>query len=135
MSIAKRSGPPRILILEDEPLILMEMSFAVEDEGAAPIGVNTVDRALSAIDADRPDAAILDVTLGRGETCERVARRLEEIGVPFLLHSGDLMRQGELIARIDAELIPKPAASNQVAERAVSLVASGSSGAPGAAAP
>ncbi len=117
------TAPPRILILEDEPLILMELSYAVEDEGANPVSANTVDRALEAIDRARPDAAILDVNLGRGTTCESVARRLEELDIPFLLHSGDLMRQGELIARIQAELIPKPSASSEVAERAVALAA------------
>ena len=113
--------PLRILILEDEPLILMEMSFAIEDEGARAAGAHTVARALAAIAEMRPDAAILDVNLGRGTTCEPVAERLKELGVPFLLHSGDLVRQGELIARIDAEVIPKPAPSNQVAERVLAI--------------
>lgn len=123
MSTADRAASPAILILEDEPLILMEMSYAVEDEGARPVGVSTVERALSAIEEDRPDAAILDVTLGRGSTCEPVATRLRELGVPFLVHSGDLLRQGELIARIGAQVIPKPADSGHVAERAMALVA------------
>ncbi len=69
----------------------------------------------------RPDAAILDVNLGRGTTCEPVADRLQSLRVPFLIHSGDLLRQGELIARIDAEVIAKPAASSFVAERARAL--------------
>ncbi len=123
MTTADHPAPLRILILEDEPLILMEMSYAVEDEDAQPVGVTTVDRAMAEIDSRRPDAAILDVNLGRGMTCERVATRLQELEVPFLLHSGDLLRQGELIARIEAEVIPKPADSGHVAERAVALVA------------
>ena len=113
--------PPRILVLEDEAMILLELSYALEDEGATPATATNVDAAFKLIEDAPPDAAILDVNLGRNATCEPVADRLAELGVPFLLHSGDLVRQGELIARIGAEVISKPAASHHVAARAVAL--------------
>ncbi len=122
-----KSQPPRILVVEDEPLILMELAFAIEDLGAASIAANSVERALAEIEAGPPDAAILDVNLGRGATCEPVADHLRRLQVPFLIHSGDLLRQGELIARIDAEVIAKPAASTFVAERAKALTESSNS--------
>ena len=115
------SASPLILVLEDEPLILMELCFAVEDLGARAVAANTVEKAIAAVTDTPPDAAILDVNLGRGTTCEPVATLLQTQEIPFVIHSGDLVRQGELIARIDAEVIPKPAASNEVAQRAVEL--------------
>ncbi len=111
----------RILILEDEPLILMELALSLEDEGMVPVTATNVRAALEAIETHDLDAAILDVNLGRGETCESVAESLAERQIPFLLHSGDLMRQGELIERIEAEVIPKPASSSRVASRAIAL--------------
>ncbi len=113
---------PRILILEDEPLILLELSDAIRDEGAVAVPVNSVEKAICAIDREAPDAAIPDLNLGRGTTCEAVAARLQRLRIPFLIHSGDLVRQGELIARINAEVIAKPAASSEVAARALALV-------------
>lgn len=118
---AHRTTPLRVLVLEDEPLILMELCFALEDHGADPVSANTVAKALSALEDSAPDAAILDVNLGRGTTCEPVAKALRARGIPFLIHSGDLVRQGELISRIDAEVIPKPADSADVVERALML--------------
>lgn len=113
--------PPNILVLEDEPIILMELSMALEDMGAVPVTAVNPDKALARIKETRIDAAILDVNLGRNSTCEAVAAELSRMQVPFLLHSGDLVRQGELIARIDAEVVAKPAASETVARRAIAL--------------
>jgi DNA-binding response OmpR family regulator len=113
--------PPRILVLEDEPMILMELCFAVEDQGALCLSATSARPALEIIEEDPPHAAILDVHLGHEQTCEPVAEALHARGIPFLLHSGDLVRQGELIARIGAEVIAKLADSDIVARRAVSL--------------
>ncbi|WOI57383.1 response regulator [Palleronia sp. LCG004] len=121
MNISENIGPMQILVLEDEPLILMELALALEDEGAKPVTATNAKAALEAIASHDISAAILDVNLGRGSTCECVAERLAERQIPFLLHSGDLVRQGELIERIEAEVIPKPASSNRVAGRAVAL--------------
>ncbi|PZX18261.1 response regulator receiver domain-containing protein [Palleronia aestuarii] len=121
MSATNGNAAPVILILEDEAMILLEMSFAIEDHGAEAIQAPSVRSALEAIEKARPDAAILDVNLGRNTTCEAVATRLGELNVPFVLHSGDLVRQGELIARIGAEVIPKPSSSDHVASRAIAL--------------
>ncbi|WP_031548788.1 response regulator [Parvularcula oceani] len=104
----------RILIVEDEPMIGLELSFAFEDVGAVVQTARTVARALQAIEKHAPEAAVLDVNLGRDETCEPVAQRLQELGVPFVLHSGDLMRQGELIDDLGAQVVAKPSSPTQV---------------------
>ena len=77
----------RVLIVEDEDLIAMELEGLLEDGGYAIDGpVKTVAAALAAIRSRRPDACVLDVNL-RGEISAPVAALLRETGVPFLLSS------------------------------------------------
>ncbi|MGR3466289.1 MAG: response regulator [Shimia sp.] len=113
---------PVVLVLEDEPMIQMDLAFALEDEGARVLCAGSVREALERIEADRPHVAILDVNLGRGETCKPVADHLVALAVPFLLHSGDLNRQGELVASLGTEIVPKPTPSHVVARRALDLL-------------
>ena len=85
-----------ILILEDEPLIAMDLQLAFEDAGAEAVVTVSCDEAFEAMDGAEFDGAVLDVNLGKGETCEPVAVELRARGVPFLLHTGDLDRHIEL---------------------------------------
>ena len=116
-------GAPVILIVEDEPMILMELGFAVEDLGAHAIKATSCEKALEAIAERRPDAAVLDFNLGRNKTCEPISEELKSLQVPYILHSGDLMRKGEEIQGMGVEVIPKPSDSREVARRVVALVA------------
>lgn len=111
-----------MLLLEDEPLILMDLELAAEDRGCTCLTATTVDEALAHLSADGPvpDVAVLDVSLQDGETCLPVARELRRRGIPFILHSGDLDRHNEQIRTLDAELVPKPAASDRVIAIALS---------------
>ena len=106
----------RALVVEDEPLIALDVQQALEAAGAAVTVARRVEPALSLLEEGGPafDVALLDVNLGRGATCEPIARRLREIGLPFALHSGDLVRRGELIASLDAPLIAKPASNDAI---------------------
>ena len=83
------SGPCRILIVEDEWLIADYFADILRDEGYDIVGpVATIAEALSTIDEERIDGAILDIRL-REETSYPVATRLDGLGVPFLFLSGD----------------------------------------------
>ena len=79
----------RILIVEDEALLAMEMQFAFEDEGAEVLGPALSLEAATTLVAGTPeiDAAILDVDLG-GHDVYPVASLLAARGVPFLFHTG-----------------------------------------------
>lgn len=118
-----REGPRTVLLLDDEPMILMDMQFAFDDAGFEPVLAATASRALAELDRTRVDVAVLDVNLGGGETCRPVAERLRADGVPFLLHSGDLDRQGEVVRAFDARIVPKPTPGDQVVEAARRLLA------------
>ena len=109
-----------ILMLEDEPLILMDLEFAAEDVGCRALCASSVSEAMAILRDDAIDTAILDVTLKDGETCVPVAQALNERGIPYLLHSGDLDRHDETVRRLQAELVAKPASAANVIARAMS---------------
>lgn len=115
-----------ILMLEDEPLILMDLEFAAEDLGCTPLCASSVGEAMAILDGTMPvDAAVLDVTLKDGETCVPIAHELQQRGIPFLLHSGDLDRHNETVRELDAELVAKPASASRVIARAMSFARAG----------
>lgn len=103
-----------ILIVEDEMIIAMHLEAVLTEVGARVIGpAASSARALALIDRQPPTAAILDVRLGT-ETSEAVARRLSELGVPFLFYTGqfDLRPLQDLWPA--APVLAKPAAPMEV---------------------
>ena len=62
------------------------------------------------------------MNLGRGSTCAPVALRLRELGLPFVLHTSDLDRQGELVETLGAPVVPKPSSSKDVVLKVLALV-------------
>ena len=76
-----------ILIVEDEPLIAMEIERALEDAGAKVVKTNTLKHALELVEQDGLSAAILDHALGE-EDASRLCQRLKQRGIPFVMYSG-----------------------------------------------
>jgi CheY-like chemotaxis protein len=77
----------RILVLEDEFLIAMDVEDLCREHGAAEVSII---RSLSEIDADSSmqfDAAIVDLMLDGASTLD-FAERLSARGVPFVFASG-----------------------------------------------
>ncbi|RWA67196.1 response regulator [Mesorhizobium sp. M1C.F.Ca.ET.193.01.1.1] len=78
----------RILVLEDEFLIAMDVEQLCRDQGAADV---TIVRDLAEIDQRDGlswfDAAIVDLMLGGASTLD-FAGRLRSAGVPFVFASG-----------------------------------------------
>ena len=77
-----------ILVLEDEPLIAVDIAATIADAGwdvAGPVG--SISKALQLIDEKRCEAAILDANLG-GTSAAPVAERLLACGIPFIVLSG-----------------------------------------------
>jgi two-component system, response regulator PdtaR len=66
----------RILIVEDEALIALELESLLQDDGHLPIGIAATAREAMALGELEPDLALVDVHLADGPTGIDVARRL-----------------------------------------------------------
>lgn len=86
--LAKTRIGLRVLVLEDDLLIAMDIESMLERLGCIVLGpAPTVARALGLLARERLDFAILDVNLGR-ERSTPVAQALLTRGVPFALATG-----------------------------------------------
>ena len=85
----ERLAGRRIIVVEDEALLAMDMQFALEDEGADVIGpALSLEQALDAVSRNAEiDGAILDVDLA-GHEVYPVASILIDRGVPIVFHTG-----------------------------------------------
>ncbi|MCP9221148.1 response regulator [Erythrobacter sp. LQ02-29] len=110
------------LVLEDEPLIAMDLKFAFTDAGHDAVTAVDNEEALACIEEKTISGAILDVSLGKGKTCNPTADRLLELGLPFVLHTGDLDRVGEHLRNIDAPVIAKPRPADDVVATLLAMV-------------
>lgn len=78
----------RVLVVEDEMLVLMAMEDMLADLGCTSIAVAaTIEEALALIRAELFDVAILDVNLD-GHRSDPIAEALSERGIPFVFSTG-----------------------------------------------
>lgn len=90
------SAAPRVLVLEDEPLIAMMVQGWLEELGCETVGpAHSVPTALDLIANGSLDGAILDVSIGSGDSTA-VADALRQKGVPYALATG--RAGGKLVA-------------------------------------
>lgn len=81
--------PAKVLVVEDEFVIALDLAQQLKESGFVIIGpASNASKALSLIDLDLPDFALLDVNLGSGKTSYEIARRLIDCSVPFVFLSG-----------------------------------------------
>jgi DNA-binding response OmpR family regulator len=96
-----------ILIVEDEPLIALEIASAFREVGANTTTTTTLKQALTLVDHDGLAVAILDHSLRDGDStvlCDRLRAR----NVPFVLYSGLTELKG---AAAGGLLVEKPASA------------------------
>jgi len=77
----------RILLVEDDPLICLDLEASLGELGAIVTAASGVARALAALKASPLDFAVLDFELG-AETSEAIAEAARARGIPFLYLSG-----------------------------------------------
>jgi len=99
-----RQVATEILIIEDEPLIAMEIVRACESAGACVLKTNTLHQALVLVEEAGLSAAVLDHGLSDGDS-SKLCERLKELSIPFVLHSGYSAVEG---ACRDAVFVAKP---------------------------
>jgi signal transduction histidine kinase/CheY-like chemotaxis protein len=78
----------RILVVEDEPVIALDIASGLEEAGAEVLGpASSAAEALEAIATENVDAALLDGNL-RGEPVDAIAAALTHRKIPFLFVTG-----------------------------------------------
>jgi DNA-binding response OmpR family regulator len=97
----------RALIVEDDPVIALEIEHALRSAGFEIANcVPSIPKALAALKSCECDFAVLDANL-RGESVEPAAVALKNLGKPFLFVSG--YGRAHLPARfLDIPLLAKP---------------------------
>ena len=109
----------RILIVEDDPFIAMDLEDAFTEAGYEVCGMaGTVAESLERIERDAPGLATLDYHLGK-ETSEPVARALEARRIPYCFVSGN----ADKLENPRAPVIQKPVAPGTVLRMLETLVA------------
>ena len=77
----------RILLVEDDPLIRLDLEASLSELGAVVTAAADVRKALTAIETSTLDFAVLDFELG-AETSEAIAEAARARNIPFLYLSG-----------------------------------------------
>jgi CheY-like chemotaxis protein len=99
-----------ILVVEDEPLVALEMADALTACGAHVVSASRVADALSSVALHNFAAAVLDINLGNSD-CAAICQYLRERGIPFLFYTG---YSTPLDGFCDILVVPKPAASQKI---------------------
>jgi DNA-binding response OmpR family regulator len=97
-----------ILVVEDEPLISLEMTALFEAAGARVVVAQTLADAIRLVGEREISAAVLDFGLG-DDSVSAVCGHLRERGVPFMFYTGHGHVQGSYP---DAVVVEKPASGN-----------------------
>lgn len=113
----------KIMIVEDEAILALDLRFTMEDLGATVVGpCHRLGVALKvAASEDALDGAVLDVDLA-GEAVFPLADDLERRRVPFVFHTGR-HNPAELSLRYTGALVcTKPSDPERVAETLAALI-------------
>lgn len=111
----------RIAIIEDEPLIALDLKFTFEDAGATVSLAHSLAHGLD-LAHSLPDVAILDVRLGDKDVYP-VADALHRLQVPILFHSGHAKSEGLVGRYPNSVSLPKPAPDTRLVQAVESLAA------------
>lgn len=79
-----------VLLLEDEPLIAIDVEQTLRDAGFDVSVAATCADAAEWLEVCRPEVVIIDIVLRDGP-CHQVAKQLVQDNIPFVVHSGDIL--------------------------------------------
>ena len=96
----------RALIVEDDPIIGLDLTQTLEEAGAVVVGsAYDVPGALALLEASEIDVAVLDNLIIGGDSL-RIADKLAQRGIAFLFHTS---HKGELGTRYPTvQILDKP---------------------------
>ncbi len=107
-----------ILVVEDEPFILLEIQRILEEAGACVHAARSVQEALSLLTAEQITASILDYRLQDG-TADDLCHQLMARKVPFVICSGYPDVEGECRRW---EIVAKPADPQLLVTRVLNVL-------------
>ncbi len=111
----------RFLVVEDEPLISLDIAAALEEADATVEGpVSTPEMALEIIERTSLDGALLDANL-YGRPVDDIASALTRHNVPFIFLTGH-GRSGLPVSFREVGIVSKPFSRERVIEAAAQLV-------------
>ena len=113
---------PVALLLEDEPLIAMDVELILGGAGFDVTTVTSSEEANDWLAICRPDIVIVDIELRDGP-CDRVVERLVEDRIPFIVHSGDDRGTYQGTAFETGRWLTKPSDPGELVDAARSLLA------------
>ena len=102
-----------ILVVEDQPIIAMDIVQALTDAGARVSRAIRLKEALAALKQAVPDAAILDHALGDGDA-SALCEELDKQGIPYVVYTGDPAITGPCS---DAPQLQKPASNTTLIDK------------------
>ena len=115
MGPAIRDGEFAILIVEDEMLLVLSLELTIGEAGYRVVGSGTNrQEAIEIARRDRPDLALVDLRLSRGESGLDVARELKSLSVPSLLMTGN--RPEKALPELALGCLSKPFADASLLE-------------------
>jgi two-component sensor histidine kinase len=110
----------RFLVVEDEPLVSLDIIAGLEEAGADVVGAGTSEEALALMDAVPIGAALLDGNL-RGRPVDDIAAALTRRKIPFAFVTGYGQESLPRSFR-QAAILSKPFSREQLLETATRLV-------------
>jgi DNA-binding response OmpR family regulator len=112
----------RVLIVEDEALLALELELAFTDNGAEIVGpALSLSHGVMLVESSAEiDCAVLDVDLG-GRDVFPIAHALEKRGVPFIFHTAHARASTLTTLFPRSETIPKPARPEDLVSRLAAI--------------
>jgi DNA-binding response OmpR family regulator len=110
----------RILIVEDEPLIAMEIAQVLQSARASVLTAATLDEGLRLAEQEDLSAAVLDLVLGANDGTALCAP-LRDRAIPFVVYSG---RSDIPVGCEPGAFVSKPAHPQTLLEAVAGLLAS-----------
>ena len=109
-----------ILIVEDEPLIALDVEVALHDVGAKVLSASHLRDGLHLAEHPGLSAAVLDLRLGHND-CTAICRRLSKLRVPFMFYSG---YRGAHVYELwpNAPVLSRPANADRIVEAVVGML-------------
>jgi DNA-binding response OmpR family regulator len=115
----------RILVVEDDFLLMMELEMILSEAGADSVeACSSIQQALAVAGRDGISAAVLDVRIGRDTTAD-VARLLTSRGTPFIFYTGQVQNDRLVREWPHCRIISKPARPKVIVDAVAALLDGG----------